>query len=90
MENIETLRKRLLYQSQHRGIREMDLLLGEFALSSIREMDLTELQQFKDLLALPDQDLCRWLFEQQPLPPQISFKLGERIKAFSQTLTKHI
>ena len=89
MENIETLRKRLLYQSQHRGIREMDLLLGEFALSSIREMDLTELQQFKDLLALPDQDLCEWLFEQKPLPPQISLKLSGRIKAFSQTLTKH-
>lgn len=47
----------------------MDLLLGGFAHSFIRDMGLIELQQFKDLLALPDQDLCRWLFEQQPLPP---------------------
>lgn len=68
MEKLEVLRKRLLYQSQHRGLREMDLLLGKFAQKYIGTMRHEELKQFETLLGFPDQDLYSWFFEKMPIP----------------------
>lgn len=68
MENFETLRKRLLYQSQHRGMREMDFLLGGFAQKYLKEMSLEELKLFEGLLVFPDQTLYACFFERVPLP----------------------
>ncbi len=62
MENLKTLRKRLLYQSQHRGLREMDFLLGRFAQQYIGEMAREDLTQFEELLTFPDQQLYAWFF----------------------------
>jgi antitoxin CptB len=68
MNDTEILRKRLLYQSQHRGMREMDWLLGGFAQKHIRAMSAGELHQFEALLAFTDQDLYGWFFEKMPIP----------------------
>ncbi len=79
MEKIDTLKKRLLYQSQHRGLKEMDMLLGGFAERSIQGMNNEELLEFEDLLAFPDQDLYSWFFEGVPLPEYVSRHLMKRI-----------
>lgn len=79
MEKIDTFRKRLLYQSQHRGMKEMDLVLGGFAQQSLQTMGDEELVQFEDLLAFPDQDLYSWFFEGAEIPDTVSRKLIERI-----------
>lgn len=79
MEKIDTLRKRLLYQSQHRGIKEMDLVLGGFAEQSLHALSDEELLQFEDLLAFPDQDLYSWFFEGAEIPDTVPRKLIERI-----------
>lgn len=69
---IDHLRKRLLYQSQHRGMREIDLLLGTFAERALPSMSLEELQAFEERLALSDQDLYEWLCEQ----PAFTYPFG--------------
>ena len=79
MEKIDTLRKRLLYHSQHRGIKEMDMILGGFAEQSLQTMSHKELLQFKDLLAFPDQDLYSWFFERAPIPENAPRELIEII-----------
>ena len=68
MENLEILRKRLLYQSQHRGMREMDFLLGGFAQRHLGIMSPEELKLFEGLLAFPDQTLYACFFEQVSFP----------------------
>jgi len=68
MKNLEVLRKRLLYQSQHRGMREMDLLLGGFAQKHITSMNSEELTQFETLLTFSDQDLYGLFFGKEPIP----------------------
>ena len=47
MSNLNTLKKRILYRSVHRGTKEMDLLLGNFVkkyLNSLSENELCELE----------------------------------------------
>ena len=82
MEKIDILKKRLLYQSQHRGIREMDLVLGGFAQQFLQTLNEEELVQFEDLLAFPDQDLYSWFFEGAEIPDTVSRKLIEMINYF--------
>ncbi len=67
MDHIETLRKRLIYLSQHRGTKEMDLILGDFAQKNVAEMDFNRLKKFEILLSLPDQDIQERLYRNQSL-----------------------
>ena len=41
--DIENIRKKILFRSWHRGTKEMDLILGEFANNNVSDMDLEDL-----------------------------------------------
>jgi antitoxin CptB len=45
-ETIEARRKRLLWRANHRGMREMDLLLGGFARTHMERLTESELDEF--------------------------------------------
>ena len=50
--DIENLKKRLIYRSQYRGTKEMDKLIGSFVQSNIdkfNEIQLNELEKFLDI-----------------------------------------
>lgn len=64
MEELEILRKRLVYQSQHRGTKEMDVVLGDFARQHINSMSFENLKKFESLLALSDQNLQVMLYKE--------------------------
>lgn len=53
----EARRKRLRYQSWHRGTRETDLMIGGFADRHLAGLDAAQLDAFEALLALPDVEL---------------------------------
>lgn len=85
MENLSTYRKRLLYQSQHRGMREMDLLLGEFG-KKVFSMERADLDAFEFLLSFPDQTLYALFFDNGPLPSGVSESLVNELQNFKKTL----
>ena len=85
MENLSTYRKRLLYQSQHRGMREMDLLLGEFG-KKVLSMERADLDAFEFLLSFPDQTLYALFFDNGPLPSGVSESLVNELQNFKKTL----
>ena len=60
-EAMETRKKRLLYQSGHRGTKESDLLLGAFAAAHLHAFDAARLDRFEALLAENDGDLFDWI-----------------------------
>lgn len=60
-EDQETRRKRLIYRSQHRGTKELDLLIGTFALHNVPAMSSRQLDLFEALLEIPEPRLYAWL-----------------------------
>ena len=60
MEELETKRKRLKMRSMRRGIKEMDLILKNFADLNLNLMSELELENFENLLLENDQDLYQW------------------------------
>ena len=63
MTNKKILKKQIIYRSTHRGIKEMDLLLGNFVKKHINELKNTELKDLEKLLFMDDEIIYKWYFE---------------------------
>lgn len=60
--DLETRRRRALYRAEHRGTKEMDLVLGPFAKAKLAGMAEAELTAFEGLLTEPDPELQDMVF----------------------------
>lgn len=69
--DTEILRKRLRYQSWHRGRRETDLMLGRFADRHLAEFDAGQLGRYAALLEQNDADLFDWVSQKKALPEDL-------------------
>jgi antitoxin CptB len=67
---MEIRRKRLLYQSGHRGTKESDLLLGAFAAAHLTRFNAAELDRYEALLGESDGDLFDWVTGRAVPPPE--------------------
>lgn len=73
-------RRRVQYRANHRGTKEMDILLGRFADARLDEMTAGEMVLFEQMLALPDPQIDGWIRGDEP--PEIFADLIHRIRAF--------
>ena len=64
MKNIDILKKKILYRSVHRGIKEMDLLLGNFVKKYVNSLSESELCELESLLNTDDEILYKWYLNQ--------------------------
>ena len=60
MNSIDLLRKKILYRSKYRGIKEMEQLLNSFVKKHINDFSIVELKQLDDLLNFDDDSLFKW------------------------------
>ena len=65
MNNIELLKKKILYRSEYRGTKEMDVLLSNFTKKYINDFGIVELKLLDDLLSLDDDSLFKWYFNKK-------------------------
>ena len=79
---LDERRKRLLFRCWHRGTREMDLILGRFADTTIASLTDDELTELEHLIEIPDPDLYAALSGDELRALQYAGPLFERIKAF--------
>ncbi len=71
-ENIENKRKRLVFRSSHRGIKEMDLIMGSFAVQNVPNFTVEELAEYDELLCNNDPDLYNWLSRKETPPAEVA------------------
>ena len=57
---MEIYLKKLLFKASHRGTKEMDIILGNFAKKNLDSMNSDNLKLFEELLEVPDPDLYKW------------------------------
>lgn len=80
LEDIENQRKRLIFRSEHRGTKEMDLLLGSFARAYVPDFNETELAEYEELLKNNDPDLYNWITEKEQAPAEVlAFSMFSKI-----------
>jgi antitoxin CptB len=81
-QGLDARRRRLLFRSWHRGIREMDLVMGRFADAHIAELSDAELDEYERLLELPDPELLDWVTGAIPAPPSHDTALFRRLRDY--------
>jgi antitoxin CptB len=81
-DNLEIQRKRLLWRATHRGVKEMDILFGGFALRHLPNMAADDLVEFAALLELPDQDVLHWVTHKDAVPASLQSPLLSAILAY--------
>ena len=82
MNKINSLKKKIKYRSEYRGIKEMDLLLGKFVDKYINTFNYDELINLYEILKMDDDIIFKWysnLIDEESLPPN---KVSKLLKDF--------
>ena len=77
MNNIKEIKKKIIFRSEYRGLKEMDILLGGFVKKYINDFNMTELKQLAYLLTLDDDNLLKWYQNMK----QFFLELGQKMSA---------
>ncbi|QEL21744.1 succinate dehydrogenase assembly factor 2 [Bosea sp. F3-2] len=80
--DLDPRRRKILFRAWHRGMREMDLIMGRFADEAIAGFGDAELDEFERLIEVPDRDLLGWITGEIALPENYDTELFRRLKAF--------
>jgi antitoxin CptB len=81
-EGLDLRRRKLLFRSWHRGMREMDLIMGGFADAKVAELNERELGELERLIEVPDRDLLAWITGEEAVPPDFDSALFRDLRAF--------
>ena len=81
-DGLDLRRRKLLFRCWHRGMREMDLIMGRFADSALQELSDAELADLERLIELPDRDLLSWVTGEAGVPPDVDTVVFRRMRDF--------
>ena len=74
--------KRLIYRSSYTGMKETDLLLGQFAARHLTELSDNELDMFEALLDAGDPRILSWVQGDEQVPEAFQGTVIDLIKNF--------
>ena len=82
MNSIDLLKKKILYRSEYRGIKETELLLNSFIKKYINDFGIAELKQLDDLLNFDDNSLFKWYLNKKVEVKIPNNKVSKLLKNF--------
>ena len=59
-ENIELLKKKIIYKSSYRGIKELDIILRSFISKYLNNLSIDELRDLIEFLNNNDEDIYKF------------------------------
>jgi antitoxin CptB len=80
--SLDARQRRILFRSWHRGMREMDLVLGRFVDAEIARLSESELDDYERLLEAQDRDVFSWLTSEAEIPSLYDTPVLRKIRAF--------
>ena len=84
-EDLEIWRKRLRYHSWHRGTKELDLVLGQFAEKHLQALNSAEMSLYEAILDENEHDIYAWLVGREAVPPEHDHHIMKMILNFKIT-----
>jgi antitoxin CptB len=83
-EGLDARRRQLLFRAWHRGLREVDLIMGRFADFAVARLSQSELGELERLLEVPDRELLAWVIGEVEVPSAYDTALFRRLRDFNR------
>ena len=87
-DGLDDRRRRLLFRSWHRGIREMDLIMGRFSDAHIEHLTEGELDDYERLMDMRDQEILSWIDGTATVPQGYDTPLFRRLRDFDHRVQR--
>ncbi|WP_137044833.1 succinate dehydrogenase assembly factor 2 [Pseudolabrys sp. FHR47] len=81
-EGLDLRLRKLKFRLWHRGIREMDLVMGGFADAELMNLSETELTEVEGWLDIPDQQMFAWVNGSETPPADLDTPLFRKLRTF--------
>jgi antitoxin CptB len=81
-DDLDGRRRRILFRSRHRGMLEMDIILGRFVDAEIANLGPAELDDLEALLDAPDPEVFSWATGEAKPPERFDTPVFRKILAF--------
>tara|TARA_B100000989_G_scaffold290148_1_gene262905 strand:+ start:408 stop:668 length:261 start_codon:yes stop_codon:yes gene_type:complete len=78
--DFEKKKKKVLYRSKYRGIRELDILFEKFTEKYHNVLDHDDLNELNELLKIPDWELLEFLMYPKNTPVNLNSKTLQRLR----------
>lgn len=79
--------KRIIFRANHRGMRELDMMIGQFADRRAPSFTEAEADVFEALMAVEEPDLMSWITGQKPVPAEFDTAIFREMLAMAGTLS---
>lgn len=79
---LDARRRRIRFRAWHRGMLEMDLIMGRFADAELARLEDRELDDLEHLLEAADRDVFSWLTGEVETPSAYDTPVFRKIRAF--------
>jgi antitoxin CptB len=83
-QGLDARRRKLLFRAWHRGMRELDLIMGRFAETAIHQFTPDELMEFEQLMEVPDRELLAWITGEAEVNAKFDGALFRRLRDFNR------
>lgn len=87
-DGLDARRRRMLFRAWHRGIKEMDLIMGRFSDAHIADLSDRELDDFESLMELRDQEVLSWIDGTVAVPANYDTALFRRLRDFNHRIDR--
>ena len=78
--DLNPRQRKILFRAWHRGLREMDLIMGQFTDSYLGTMSDSDLDLFEQLIEQSDRDLLHWILDAEDIPSEFDTALLKAIR----------
>jgi len=85
---MDNILKKILYRANHRGTKEMDLILGGFACKFLALLTKEEVNQFEKILTFTDKELSDWLIDNSENCEIQKIDVSKKLKDFCNNYSK--
>ncbi len=72
---LNARQRRLVFRAWHRGIREMDLVFGQYVDAHIMKLDEKAMDELEYIMSFEDRDLLTWVTGEVPVPYDVDSPL---------------
>lgn len=78
--DLENRRRRLLFRAWHRGIKELDLIFGNFVEANVSNFTEEDCAWFESLFEEQDHEILNWITKDEGVPEKFSGPMMKRLQ----------